>query len=144
MEITNMNIKGYTVLTVMVLLFMVPAIAGAVDYKTKYNGIQNTGYEVQTISSEAPATTFQSTSVYSGQWSQDAQPSILNADGSVNTDTYLSGPASAPRRSNTPPPPGQQEDKDRLPVGDAPWVWMAVLAAGYCAASIRKTKKHCR
>ena len=30
------------------------------------------------------------------------------------------------------------------PLGDAPWVWIAVLAAGYCAVRVRKTKHtHC-
>ena len=38
----------------------------------------------------------------------------------------------------------QTDPENPTPLGDMPWIWMAVLAAGYCAVRIRKAKyTHC-
>lgn len=97
----------------------------AVDYKNSYRSeyrVQSTEYRQAT----APSATFRSTSTYSKQWDQDAQQSMLNADGTINGNAYLT---SGPRRvggttpgggTNGPGTPGTNPDKeDQQPLGDA-------------------------
>ena len=123
---------------IVVLLVLAGAMqATAVNYKNTYRGVQSTQYGVQStvgyqqsaagIQTTAPSATFQSTSSYSGQWNQDAQQSMLNADGTVNADAYGVGRTNVgPRRSGTgsdvnPGTPDEEEEKEgeQQPIGDA-------------------------
>ena len=74
---------------------------------------------------------FQSTSAYSGQWSEQATP-LLNGDGSVNHEAYMSG--SIGPRKNTTGNPGTPSDKDeeeeeQQPLGDALLPLMLIACA---------------
>ena len=134
-----------------VILAFLPALlsaaqAQAVDYKSTYKGThyeqprQYMEYNVATTAT-APAVGFQSTSAYSGQFGTEEQP-MLNSDGTVNAEVYGVGAknASGLKKSNTPPPPGQQDPKDRLPLGDVVWPLMLLLCAyaGYKKVRARK------
>ena len=145
MRTTNRTARIYTAMIAMILLFMVPAMAGAVDYKTHYRGMQNTDYRPATTVSAAPSTTFQSTSAYSVQWDRDAQQSMLNADGSVNTDSYLSSPVSKPRRNseNNPGTPDDdtEEEGEQQPLGDGLWALMLCACAYLIVRATRKEEK---
>ena len=95
---------------VMILAFL-PALlsaaqAQAVDYKSTYKGTQYeqprqyVEYKVATTAS-APTMGFQSTSAYSGQFSNGEQ-SMLNSDGTVNGDAYMGSlPGRSIRKSGT-------------------------------------------
>ena len=135
---------------VMILAFL-PALlsaaqAQAVDYKSTYKGVryeqpyQHAEYKVASTAS-APTVGFQSTSAYSSQFGSEEQ-SMLNSDGTVNAEVYGVGAknASGLKKSNTPPPPGQQDPKDRLPLGDVVWPLMLLLCAyaGYKKVRARK------
>lgn len=115
----------------------------AVDYQTPYKG-QN--YNVQSTMSQpmavSPAMGFQSTSAYSGQWSQDAQQSMLNADGTVNEGMYMGGPR---RVGNTPTPGGGNgpgtptptpDPTNQQPLSDGLLVLLAMAIMYACARSI--------
>ena len=145
MKTTKRKARIYTAMTVLVLLFMVPAMAGAVDYKTHYRGMQNTDYRPATTVSAAPSTTFQSTSAYSVQWDSDAQQSMLNADGSVNTDSYLSSPVSKPRRNSTgnpgTPDDETEEDGEQQPLGDGLMTLMLCACAYLIVRATCKEEK---
>ena len=94
-KINNIDIlsmvNNYWSLAIGVLmLVMLPAQSVAVTYgKVQKDQVQSTMYNVQ---GTMPQVGFQSTSAYSGQWNQDAQQSLLNTDGSVNTEAYMGGP----------------------------------------------------
>ncbi len=134
---------------VMILAFL-PALlsaaqAQAVDYKSTYKGVryeqpyQHAEYKVASTAS-APTVGFQSTSAYSSQFGSEEQ-SMLNSDGTVNAEVYGVGAknASGLKKSNTPPPPGQQDPKDRLPLGDVVWPLMLLLCA---YAGYKKVRAH--
>ena len=130
---------------VMILAFL-PALlsaaqAQAVDYKSTYKGVryeqprQHVEYKVATTAT-APTAGFQSTSAYSGQFSNGEQ-SMLNADGTVNDEAYTTtsrvGHLGSIRRDgreggegNT-GTPGQEGDKQ--PLGDVVWPLMLLLCA---------------
>lgn len=136
---------------IVVLLALVSAMqATAVNYKNTYNGVRNTEYRVQTVSSVSattPSTGFQSTSAYSGQWNQDVQQSTLNVDGTVNADAYGVGRSYVgPRRSGTNPgTPDDDEEKEgeQQPIGDGLLALMlcACVYAVYTVARRRKEEK---
>ena len=126
-----------TVAILMLLLLPVlfgTAQAGAVTYgNVQKDPVQSTMYNVQ---GTMPQVGFQSTSAYSGQWSEQATP-LLNGDGSVNHEAYMSG-SIGPRRSgsgsgSSPGTPGddEEEEGEQQPLGDTPWLWMLILAALY-------------
>ena len=134
---------------VMILAFL-PALlsaaqAQAVDYKSTYKGVryeqpyQHAEYKVAATAT-APTMGFQSTSAYSSQFGSEEQ-SMLNSDGTVNAEVYGVGAknASGLKKSNTPPPPGQQDPKDRLPLGDVVWPLMLLLCA---YAGYKKVRAH--
>ncbi len=120
---------------VMILAFL-PALlsaaqAQAVDYKNNYRGVQQTEYRVQTVTTTAPAATFQSTSAYSGQWEeQGSMTPMLNSDGTVNDEAYGVGQSNASgrpgqiRRINNP------EDDVENPLGDG-WLPLMLLLCAY-------------
>jgi len=140
---------------VMILAFL-PALlsaaqAQAVDYKNVYMSSQqgayaNPGYQVQTT---APTTTFQSTSAYSGQFS-NGQQSMLNSDGSVNGDAYMGAslPGRSIRKSGTgsgsnpgTPDDEEEEEGEQQPLGDVMWPLMLCACAYLIVRATRKEEK---
>ena len=115
--------------------------ATAVNYQNSYHGVYKQEYQVRSVSATAPTTTFQSTSAYSEQWSQDAQQSMLNADGTVNSDVYLSSlPGSSIRRGGSnpgTPDDDEEEEGEQQPLGDALLPMMMLL----CAYAIYKVSR---
>jgi len=111
----------------LLLLVMLPAQAAAVTYgKVQKDQVQSTMYNVHSSTSfgiaTAPSVGFQSTSAYSGQWNQDAQQSMLNEDGSVNSGVYMGAPRRDPISpgggTNGPGTPGSPTNNQQ-PLGDA-------------------------
>ena len=132
---------------VMILAFL-PALlsavqAQAVDYKSTYKGVryeqprQHVEYKVATTAT-APMAGFQSTSVYSSQFSTGEQ-STLNSDGTVNSAAYGIGSRrlGSIRRTesniNNPGDPDDEEDDGNVPLGDAvlPLLLLVLAYAGY-------------
>lgn len=117
--------------------------AAAVEYKNNYRGVHQPDYQVQTVSTTAPTATFQSTSAYSGQWNQDEQQSMLNADGSVNGEAYISE-NHLPGRSvrKTPGTPGGTLDPNaQQPLGDGLMALMLCACAYLIVRATRKEEK---
>ena len=143
---------------VMILAFL-PALlsaaqAQAVDYKSTYKGVryeqprQTKEYKVAATAT-APAVGFQSTSAYSGQFSNEQQ-SMLNSDGSVNGDAYMG--ASLPGRSirksgsgsgSNPGTPDDTEDdeEEQQPLGDGLMALMLCACAYLIVRATRKEEK---
>lgn len=132
-------------LSVVGLLLMLSgtAQATAVSYTNSYQPsvasyqLSAVGYQGAT----APSATFQSTSAYADQWSQDTQQSMLNADGSMNTGAYMtSGPRRAPGGGpgSSPGTPGGNLDPNaQQPLGDAV-LPLLLLAVAYIV--LRRTR----
>lgn len=143
MKTTGIKMNGYR-LTVIGLLLCTMTMQ-AVDYKNTHRGVQSTvSYQPSALSiqSTAPSVGFQSTSAYSGQWNQDAQQSMLNADGTVNADAYGIGQRNAPgpRRVGQTGTPG--EGGEQQPLGDVLWplMLMAMLYVGERALRARRMR----
>ncbi len=144
-----MKTKMLRNMMIVVLLALVSAMqATAVNYKNTYNGVRNTEYRVQAVSSVSATTQsagFQSTSAYSGQWNQDAQQSTLNADGTVNADAYGVGRSYVgPRRSGTNPgtPDDEEEEEgEQQPLGDGLLALMLCACAYLIVRTTRKEEK---
>lgn len=122
--------------------------AAAIEYKNNYRGVHQPEYQVQTVSTAAPAATFQSTSAYSGQWTPSDPQSTLNSDGSVNGDAYMSenhlpgrsvrrdpggGPGSSPGT-----PGGTLDPNTQQPLGDG---LMALMLCACAYLIVRATRK---
>ena len=117
--------------------------AAAVEYKNNYRGVHQPEYQVQAVSTVAPTATFQSTSAYSSQWNQDEQQSMLNADGSVNGEAYISE-NHLPGRSvrKTPGTPGGELDPNKQqPLGDGLMALMLCACAYLIVRATRKEEK---
>lgn len=150
-----MKTKMLRNMMIVVLLALVSAMqATAVNYKNTYNGVRNTEYRVQAVSNQFSAVSiqtstqsagFQSTSAYSGQWNQDAQQSMLNADGTVNADAYGVGRSYVgPRRSETNPgtPDDEEEEEgEQQPIGDGLLALMLCACAYLIVRATRKEEK---
>ena len=110
-------------------LLAVAGIASAVSY-TPYKATQKPVYDrpVYEGLAVAPSAGFQSTSMYSGQWNQDAQQSMLNSDGSVNESAY--GVGNTAHTQNRPRKISNPDDDVENPIGDAV-LPLLLLAAGY-------------
>lgn len=120
--------------------------AWAVEYKANYRGTQSAEYRSQSLESQrnsAPSVVFQSTSAYSGQWNQDAQQSMLNEDGSVNSGVYMGAPRRDPISpgggTNGPGTPGSPTNNQQ-PLGDA----LLPLLLLACAFAIYKVSRRRR
>lgn len=111
------TLKNMLIIVLLVLSGTMQAVA--VNYKNNYHGVYKQEYQVRSVSATAPTTTFQSTSAYSSQWNQDEQQSMLNADGTVNNEAYMSAlPGNSIRRA--PGTPGGTLDPNaQQPLGDA-------------------------
>ena len=124
------------------IIALLPALtgaaqAGAVEYKNNYRDVHQPVYQIQAVSTAAPTATFQSTSAYSGQWNQDDRQSMLNEDGSMNTEVYMS---SSPRRA--PGTPGGELDPNKQqPIGDGLWALMLLACAYLIVRATRKEEK---
>lgn len=137
------TLKNTVAILIMALLpaLLGAAQAGAVEYKTRYRGVQSSEYRSQSLESQrtsAPSVAFQSTSAYSGLWNQDDRLSMLNEDGSVNTEVYMS---SGPRRAPvTGPgtPGGQLNPSTQQPLGDG---LMALMLCACAYLIVRATRK---
>ena len=139
MKAMNNKLRN-TVAIVMMLLLPVlfgTAQAGAVTYgKVQKDQAQSTMYQVQ---GTMPQVGFQSTSAYSGQWSEQ-DPRLVNEDGSVNHEAYMAG-SIGPRRnsSGNPGTPDDEEDPgEQQPLGDA-LLPLTLLACAYLI--IRVTRR---
>lgn len=117
--------------------------AAAVEYKNNYRGVHQPEYQEQTVSTAAPAATFQSTSAYSSQWTQSDPQSMLNSDGSVNGDAYMSEnhlPGRSVRKS--PGTPGGTLDPNaQQPLGDGLMALMLCACAYLIVRATRKEEK---
>lgn len=123
--------------------------ATAVNYQNSYHGVYKQEYQVRSVSATAPTTTFQSTSAYSDQWNRDAQQSMLNADGTVNANAYMSSlPGHSMRKSGSgsgsnPGTPDDEEDdeEEQQPLGDALLPLMLLTCAYLIVRATRKEEK---
>ncbi len=130
---------GYR-LWVMGMIALLPALAGAVEYKSTYGGGYSQPAYGIAVTATAPSATFQSTSAFSNQWSQDAQQSMLNADGTVNAEAYGVGsyrPGIRKGGSGSGYNPGTPDDDDeeegeQQPLGDAV-IPLLLMALAYFA-----------
>ena len=118
--------------------------ATAVNYQNTYRGVHQPEYQEQTVSTAAPAATFQSTSAYSSQWvEQENATPMLNSDGTVNGDAYMSEnhlPGRSVRKS--PGTPGGTLDPNaQQPLGDVMWPLMLCACAYLIVRITRKEKK---
>lgn len=138
MKATKILVIGHWILVIGLLLMSRTAQATAPTYQNTYKPINDQAVYVMPTTATSPTATFQSTSVYSEQWNQDAQQSMLNADGSVNGEMYGVGRNNAPGvrkvggQSGTPGSDGVQQ-----PLGDGLLALLA-MAVGY--AVYRKTR----
>ena len=141
----NIKVMGYR-LWVIVVMAVLPVLNGAwqtqaVEYKNMYHGVshQMSDYSGQVA---VPTVTFQSTSAYSGSWSQSEVASI-NADGTVNEGVYMASHRGGLRKDPSPNPGTPDEDDDdddQQPLGDGLWVMMVLLAV-YCASRVYRRKR---
>lgn len=118
------------------------AQAGAVEYKSTYRGIRTQPVYGIATTAAAPSATFQSTSVYSGQWSNEASSTLLNSDGSVNSGAYMSsGPNRAKKEDLLPPNPEvDEDDPGNVPLGDA-LIPLALFACAYVTYKVSRRRK---
>lgn len=132
-----------------IMLVLLPALtgvaqAGAVEYRNSYQqsavSYQPSGFGIATTAT-APTATFQSTSAYSGQWEQEAQQSMLNNDGTVNSEVYGIGrkEVSGPRRV-TPNPDVDPNDPGNVPLGDV-LLPLTLLACAYAIYKVARRRK---
>ena len=144
MRTTKIYAIGHWSLVIGIAMLLLADNAWAVDFKNTYQGMeQKTSameYKVATTAT-APSAYFQSTSVYSGQWNQDAQQSMLNADGTVNAGAYGIGNnnvSGGPRRDPAAPNPevDEKDDDGNTPLGDAA-LPLLLLACAYALYKVR-------
>lgn len=126
------------------LLLMVAVEAQAVDYKSTYKGGRPQPTYIAPATgtvSQAPTATFQSTSTMPVMMSTE---SMLNSDGTVNTEAYGVGQSYAPglRKTNNNPNPDVDEENDdgNTPLGEGLWV-LLLLAGAYILARTLRTKR---
>ena len=140
--------KRYTIL---ICLLAIAAVvhAKAVSYQTTYrSGYTQPSYDV-TTNTILPAIGFQSTSIYSSQWIVQ-ENSMLNNDGSVNTEAYMGNTNNAPRKApgggsspggNGPGTPGGNLDPTtQQPLGDVLFPLM-LMAMAYVVIRVYRRRK---
>ena len=149
MRTTLVKVIGYrlAVMGVAAMLLLAGTVQ-AVDYKNSYrkdryafSGQQST-ISIQTMAT-APTAGFQSTSAYSGQWKNESATPMLNADGSINNDVYMSSnnrPGSIRRITN--PDEENEDDKENgTPIGEGLLVLMALALAYACVRKLRRERE---
>lgn len=132
-------------LAIMVMMAVLPALMGAwqaqaVEYKNMYQGVhrQMSGYNGQ---ASVPTVSFQSTSAYSGNWSQP-EVSTINADGSVNEGAYMAhrGGMRKDLSGNPGTPDENDDDEEQQPIGDAV-IPLMLLACAYAIYMVYRRKR---
>lgn len=133
-----------------VLMAILPALMGAaqakaVEYKSTYRGVRTQPVYGIATTAATPKTAFQSTSAYSGQWSNETSEALLNNDGSVNSGAYLSsGPHRAkkddPIMPPNPDPTTDPNDTGNVPLGEGVLALM-FLACAYAISKVLRTRK---
>ncbi len=130
---------------VMILAFL-PALlsaaqAQAVDYKSTYKGSRIQPTISVATTATAPTVGFQSTSPYSTTFDTEQQP-MLNADGTVNGDAYMSSlPGRSIRRAPGTPTDTEQEEGEQQPLGDGLMALMLCACAYLVVRATRKEEK---
>ncbi len=129
---------------VLALLLVSTLQVEAVDYKNTYQRTVN--YPLPIISTQtsvmAPTATFHSTSAYAAQWSE--KQSMLNEDGSVNGEAYLSGGSNIHgnmRKSGPGTPGGDLYPTTQQPLGDGLMI-IVLLAFAYAGARRVRSLKY--
>ena len=141
-RIMKTTLKNMLIIVLLVLSGTMQA--AAVEYKTNYRGVHQPEYQEQTVSTAAPTATFQSTSAYSSQWNQDEQQSMLNADGTVNNDAYMSEnhlPGRSVRKTGPGTPGGTLDPNAQQPLGDVMWPLMLCACAYLIVRITRREEK---
>lgn len=133
-----------------ILMTILPALMGAaqakaVQYKSTYRGVRTQPVYGIATTAAAPGTSFQSTSAYSGQWSNETSEALLNNDGSVNSGAYMtSGPNRAKNDVTPPLPPNPDPTKDPNDTGNVPLgegVLALLMMAGSYAVARKKSER---
>ena len=94
----------------------------------------------------APAATFRSTSAFSSpEWAEQSATPMLNNDGSVDEGAYMGGPrrlgeGPSPGSGTQPGTPGNPEDENQQPLGDAALPLM-LLACAYAIYKVSRRRK---
>lgn len=143
MKTIKIFVIGHLTLVIGIAMLLLADAAWAVDFKNSYRGMeQKTSAPEYRMATTAPAMGFQSTSAYSGQWTTD-QSSMLNADGSVNTEVYMSGPNRAKMDGPGGPgtPGGDLDPTTQQPLGDGLLVLMLCACAYLIVRATRKEEK---
>ena len=149
MRTTLVKVIGYrlAVMGVAAMLLLAGTVQ-AVDYKNSYRNDryafsgQQSAISIQTMAT-APTAGFQSTSAYSGQWKNESATPMLNADGSINNDVYMSSnnrPGSIRRITN--PDEENEDDKENgTPIGEGLLALMALAFAYACVRKLRRERE---
>lgn len=133
-----------------ILMTILPALMGAaqakaVQYKSTYRGVRTQPVYGIATTAAAPGTSFQSTSAYSGQWSNETSEALLNNDGSVNSGAYMtSGPNRAKNDVTPPLPPNPDPTKDPNDTGNVPLgegILALLMMAGSYAVARKKSER---
>lgn len=136
-----------------VLMAILPALIGAaqakaVQYKSTYRGVRTQPVYGIATTAAAPTATFQSTSAYSSQWSNETTETLLNNDGSVNSGAYMtSGPNRAKKDGIGTPggginPPDDDDDdntENGTPLGEG--ILALLMMAGSYAVARKKSER---
>ena len=127
-----------------VLMALLPALmgaapAGAVEYQSTYRGVQAEPVYGIATTVTTPTATFQSTSAYSSQWSNEPSATLLNSDGSVNADIYGVGKAPSGPRRTPGTPGGNPSDDTQQPLGEGILALM-FLACAYAISKVSRTR----
>jgi len=128
------------------LLFILVAIVGclaslsAVEYQS-YRPLQAQmqGYDANALNVQAPDYHFTGTSsMQTGSYTVPV--AALSVDGASTTDeTSVATPGM--RKANHRPTDERTDPDSPQPIGDAPWLLMAMLALAYAAMRVRKIRK---
>lgn len=145
----GMNMKKSIAIVSIILMTILPALMGAaqakaVQYKSTYRGVRTQPVYGIATTAAAPGTSFQSTSAYSSQWSNETSEALLNNDGSVNSGAYLSsGPHRAkkddPIMPPNPDPTTDPNDTGNVPLGEG--ILALLLMAGSYAVARKKSER---
>ena len=101
--------------------------------------------KAQSFGAEQPNATFQSTSTMTGSGSTYSSNPSLNEDGTASYQGASYSPA-GPRKAKkdgagTPSTPGQGQQENQFPLGDAMWPLLLLLGV-YCGIMLIRRNKH--
>ena len=135
-----------------ILMTILPALMGAaqakaVQYKSTYRGVRTQPVYGIATTAAAPKAAFQSTSAYSGQWSNETSEALLNNDGSVNSGAYMTSGPNRAKNDVTPPLPPNPDpttnpnDTGNVPLGEGILALM-FLACAYVISKVLRTPQN--